>query len=227
MKENIYTIPLNDSFDNTELCPFCYLEDKLEREGVEYALGPSMMEPDSREESNKKGFCRNHMAMMMKESKKLSLALMLSTHLEYVKEQTEKIEIPEKGGFLKKGKEADISELKKCSEGCVICEKIDYHTKRYIDVFHYMCKKEPEFAAKADKCTNLCLRHAVMLLEGASAEQTERVKNMLSKTLSSNIPELKAFIDMFDYRNKQENGDMHREAVKNAAYSASGSLENM
>ncbi len=226
MKENIYTIPLSDSFEDADLCPFCFLEDKLEKDGIEYALGPSMMEPDSRIESNEKGFCRKHLAMMMKENKKLPLALMLSTHLEFVKQKAGEIK-PGKGGFLKKSKETDISGLEKCSKSCVICEKIDYHIKRYIDVFHYLCKKEPEFAAKADKCDKLCLHHAVMLLCGASPEQTKRVLAMLERTLDINITEVKAFIDLFDYRNKGADPNAHREAVKNAAETAGGSLDNM
>ena len=55
MKETIYTIPLNESFDTDCECPLCVLKDRLETESVEYALGAAMMEPDFRIESNKKG----------------------------------------------------------------------------------------------------------------------------------------------------------------------------
>ncbi len=227
MKEKIYTIPLSDSFDNTEMCPFCFLEDKLERESVEYALGPSMMEPDSRQESNEKGFCRKHLNMMLKKNEKLSLALMLTTHLEHIREQLGKMKFPENGGFMKKGKAGDISGIEKCTDGCVICEKMEYNTKRYAEVFHYLCRKEPEFREKVKRCENLCLPHGVMLLKDAKREEAELVAELLKKSLDVNIAELKAFVDLFDYRAKKDNMDMHREAVKNAVVAARGSLENI
>ena len=52
MKEKIYTIPLTEAYEEDCECPFCKLEQQLEQEAVEYALGASMMEPDSRVNSN-------------------------------------------------------------------------------------------------------------------------------------------------------------------------------
>ena len=64
MKEKIYTIPLSEAYEEDSECPFCKIERRLEAEAVEYALGASMMEPDSRVESNEKGFCRRHFEQM-------------------------------------------------------------------------------------------------------------------------------------------------------------------
>ena len=48
MKEHIYTIALTDSLAESCSCAMCTLEKKLEQEAVNYFLGPSLMEPDSR-----------------------------------------------------------------------------------------------------------------------------------------------------------------------------------
>ena len=48
MKETIYTIPINEAYDENCECPLCFLYSRLEKEAVEYALGAAMMEPDYR-----------------------------------------------------------------------------------------------------------------------------------------------------------------------------------
>ena len=56
MKETIYTIPINEAFDTECSCAICAIENRIESEEIEYALGPAMMEPDFRIISNQKGF---------------------------------------------------------------------------------------------------------------------------------------------------------------------------
>ena len=60
MKETIYTIPINEAFDIECNCAICAIENRIEKEEIEYTLGPAMMEPDFRIISNKKGFCKIH-----------------------------------------------------------------------------------------------------------------------------------------------------------------------
>ena len=63
-KETIYTIPINEAFEKNSECPLCEIEKRLEKEAVEYALGPAMMEPDHRELSNQKGYCNKQYSML-------------------------------------------------------------------------------------------------------------------------------------------------------------------
>ena len=81
MKETIYTIPLNEAYEEESECPLCFLEKKLEDEALEYALGAAMMEPDYRVESNEVGYCNRHFERLLAMPNKLSLALVLETHL--------------------------------------------------------------------------------------------------------------------------------------------------
>ena len=55
MKEKIYTIPVTEAFSEECECPLCVLHKKLEDENIDYILGPSLMEPDGRIETNEKG----------------------------------------------------------------------------------------------------------------------------------------------------------------------------
>ena len=97
MKEQIYTIPVNEVYDTDCECPLCELEKKLEKETLDYALGAAMMEPEFRMESNEKGFCNHHCSMLFGMSNKLALSLVLDTHLEEIRKYVEKIRI----GFKK------------------------------------------------------------------------------------------------------------------------------
>ena len=66
MKEKLYTIPLNDAVDAGGECPLCNVEKLLEQDTMDFVLGScaSYMEPDVRELTDKKGFCREHMHKM-------------------------------------------------------------------------------------------------------------------------------------------------------------------
>ena len=41
MKEQLYTIPLNDAMDARDECPFCFIERAVERDVMDFCLGNS------------------------------------------------------------------------------------------------------------------------------------------------------------------------------------------
>lgn len=88
MAEQLYTIPINEAFDQGCGCPMCTLRKKLEDQSLSYIMGAAMMEPDIRIVTNKLGFCRAHFHRMLGMGNRLSLALMLESHLQYVLENT-------------------------------------------------------------------------------------------------------------------------------------------
>ncbi|MBR5236559.1 MAG: ABC transporter substrate-binding protein [Clostridia bacterium] len=228
MKEKIYTIPLTDAFSEGGECPFCTLEKKLEAEQVSYALGASMMEPDSRILSNEKGYCRRHFEQMSHESKALSLALVLDTHLNELIEKLESVaKIPEaKGGLFKKTVDiAPILEvLKKKEESCLICEKIQHTLEKFAEVFWYLYKNEPDFKEKVLECQGFCLPHFQLLITCAQRE-------LSGKALSEGLRDITAleldnlkrineevnwFTKKFDYRYQNEPWHNSKDAPQRA-----------
>ena len=91
MKEKIYTIPINEAFDEGGECPLCNLHQKLEKDTLDFVLGPSYMEEDMREKTNKTGFCKHHYDKMFKAQNRLGVALMVSTHLKKINNDLEKV----------------------------------------------------------------------------------------------------------------------------------------
>lgn len=105
MKEKIYTIPVNEAFEKKSECAFCELTKKLDHDILEYVLGPSYMEEDIREETDKHGFCKYHYDKMFHAQNRLGVALMVSTHLKKINKDLDNIlksELSEKKAFLKK-----------------------------------------------------------------------------------------------------------------------------
>ena len=84
MAEQIYTIPINEAFEQQDGCPLCRMKQKLERESLEYVMGAAMMDPDVRIRTNRLGFCRDHFDRMLAMKNRLSLALILESHLDEV-----------------------------------------------------------------------------------------------------------------------------------------------
>ena len=58
MKEQLYTIPLNDAINAQDECPFCFIERNVEQDLLDFVLGSgsSYMESDVRSRRTKPAF---------------------------------------------------------------------------------------------------------------------------------------------------------------------------
>ncbi|MBE7048756.1 MAG: ABC transporter substrate-binding protein [Ruminococcaceae bacterium] len=228
MKEKIYTIPVTDAMNEGGECPFCTLEKKLETEQVSYALGASMMEPDSRIISNERGYCRRHYEQMSRESQALSLALVLDTHMNELIQKLEKAaeNPPQKNSVFKKHTENLTLEhiLAKNENSCLICEKIQHTLEKFAQVFWYLYKNEHEFKEKVQNCQGFCLPHFALLLSCAPGELSRKVledaRNTLIQLELSHLKrineEVNWFTQKFDYRHQNEPWKNAKDAPKRA-----------
>ena len=232
MKEKIYTIPVNEAFDTDCECPLCHLRKRLEEEAVDYALGAAMMEPDYRIVSNSKGYCNRHFSMMLPKKEKLSLALVLETHMQEVIAQINSANdsiqsLKEEKSSIFKKKEKDSFEViqNKVSEiinSCVICDKLDTTMARYISVVFYLWEKEEEFRNKLISSKGFCLPHLMDLTEGAkkhlsrkkAIEFIELVYNKEISELERIQNEVHKFTLKFDYRNTGEKWGSEKDSPK-------------
>ena len=225
MKEKIYTIPITESYEQDSECPFCFIEKNLENDAVEYALGAAMMEPDYRIISNDKGYCNKHFSMMLSQPNKLSLALVLETHIAELTKKLENIKpapVEKKGLFSKK----DIPSadgLKALSSSCVICDKIEETLKRYTEVFFYMWEKDDEFKKKVLSSKGFCMKHYTRLMEAAYSnlkhpeEFTVSVHKLQLENLKRIHEDVHRFTLKFDYRNKDMEWGTAQDAPKRCA----------
>lgn len=224
MKEKIYTIPVTDAFSVDCECPLCVLEKKLEDEGVDYALGPALMEPDKRQETNELGFCKEHFqAMFNKQANRLGLALMIDTFLQEKNSAMKKL-YESKAAFLEKDASAGlvknlsnklsskpseteklvtelVSQLDSIEKNCAICSKLEHTMDRYIDVVFYLYFKEPEFREKFHSKKGFCLKHLKQLLTSTkkylNTNETAIFTRNLMELQLSNMERIEKEVDWF------------------------------
>ena len=205
MRENIYTIPINEAFENPCGCPLCRLESKLSRDALEYVMGAAMMEPDVRLETNRLGFCRAHLDEMLGMKNRLGLSLILQTHLEEVRKKG----LP-KGGLLGKPDCASAAkQLRKTEESCFVCRRVSEFMEHYYSNLLHMWEESDEFRRKFDGAEYICLHHLTELLErGASAlgkkrqaEFTEHAVALAAAHFDRLQADVDTFCRSFEYQN--------------------------
>lgn len=244
MKETIYTIPVNEAFDTADGCPFCALARRLEDERVDYTLGASMMEPDARALTNSFGFCARHFSMLSERPNKLSLALVLDTHLQSVRGRLDAVEANIAGGgakrsklFQKKGG-ADTAgallsaAIKAAEDGCAVCKSVDATMERYLDVVFYLWDKEQAFREKFDTCAGFCLPHYRELVQKCGqyldADTAQRFTASLYKKqqemLTALQEDIHKFTLKFDYRNKDMEWGTAKDAPQRVVKTLAGYL---
>ncbi len=176
MAEQLYTIPINEAFDEKEGCPLCRLRQKLEVQSLDYIMGAAMMEPDIRIVTNQLGFCHTHFHKMLRMGNRLSLALMLESHLAAVSEL-----IPDssdkKAGKLGKIKKYDgdspAAPLARQVKSCYVCRRAADFEEKYVSNIVYIWKKDQAFREKLKAQPYFCLEHAAALLERGQRELSE------------------------------------------------------
>jgi len=208
MKETIYTIPINDAYDIKCGCPICTIEKKLETESLEYVMGAAMMEPDVRIETNKLGFCKTHFDFMLKQKNRLSLALMLQTHLMELDN-----EIFKKKSFFE-GKTAKHKKVSQINQDCFVCSKIEWGMSRLMVTFFELYGKESEFRKLFAEQEMLCLHHYELLV-GRLEEIDKKYQNqfvndcnaLVKKQLDILVEDVSHYCNMYDYRNGGKDAD--------------------
>lgn len=210
MRDNIYTIPVSEVFEPKCGCPICRLRDTLENRCVEYIMGAAMMEPDIRIETNRLGFCTDHFEMMLGQKNRLSLALMLESHLKE----------------LRKGKYRDIvlkaeakprkrAEMGTVNDSCFVCSQIESAMGGMLNTVMKQWERDADFRKLFGEQEYICLPHAEKLLTVAHDTLgrkeyppfKELVLSLLDKHLESVGADVSHFCKMFDYRNAGPNAD--------------------
>lgn len=219
MKERIYTIPVNEAFDENDGCPFCTLFHKLEADELTIILGAAMMDPSIRVETNEKGFCDRHYAMMFGMKNRLGLALMLESHLDSLKKELRPGTV-----FSRDAAGKSVESVGRLNESCYVCSHIDDKISKMFVTAAYLYDEESEFRRKFDASPYICLPHYRSLLlaaksvlgkEGYSA-LAKASNEKLNSTLSKLKDDISWFAKKFDYRYDAEPWGDSKDSVERA-----------
>lgn len=227
MKEKLYTIPVNEAFHADSECPICLMKKTLEDNAIDFTMGPSYMEDDVRVETDKIGFCSNHLLKLYENQNRLGLALIMKTHMDKTIKDIEKLAAsgkkPSSPSLFKKkmeisGVKAHIDHL---DDSCYICAKVNGSFLRYIDTIFSLYQNDDEFRNIFKQSKGFCTSHYGLLYEEApkhmNAVNSEEFINTLNMVYLDNIKrvrdDLDWFIDKFDYRYVNEPWKNSRDAL--------------
>lgn len=218
MHEKIYTIPVNEAFQKKCGCPICSVFEMLEKNETDIILGASMMEPDIRKNTNKLGFCFKHFSLMLLKQKRLTLALILDSHIDEVKNN------------ISSSAQKQIDFLDKLSKNCYICSRTEnYISQIYGTIFH-LYSKEKVFKELFSEQPHFCLIHYKELLNRGQKQLSKRefedffkdISKIESKYLNSLSEDIKWFCKKFDYRFAEEDWKNSKDAIERTVYTLTG-----
>lgn len=226
MKYQLETIPVWDAFREDCECPFCQLQEKAEKRYLKYYLGPSAMNPETRVELNKTGFCPEHFSLLLLERSPQHLGLITHTHMQnWMADREKRFPVPgkgfdseveaeqkKKGLFGKKPSPAAVYK-KHCEErsgSCLICDRIDRTIKRYTFTACYLWKKDEEgFRSFMEKTKGFCIPHEAELLMMAEEVMKKKEQSEFFSAVKSlqkrNFQRLEEEINWFTQKFKAEN----------------------
>lgn len=225
MKEQLFTIPVNDAFRTDCECPVCKLYADLEKESIDFVMGPSYMEDDVRMETNESGFCSYHIKQMYQYQNRLGLALMLHTHMkrtnEVIENLSQKGSTSTKGLFAKKESDELSEYLAKIEHSCYVCNRMGRIFSRYLETILYCYEKDTAFREAFQTGKGFCTNHYAALREAArkkwSGSKLENFLTDLNKSYLENMKrvtdDLEWFTDKFDYRNADAPWKNSRDAL--------------
>lgn len=216
MKEDICSIPVNEIFEAHDGCPICRMHETLEDRLLEFIMGPAMMEPDIRTETNQIGFCPDHLVKMLGRKNRLGLTLMLETRLKTIEETLFK---PSR--FSRKSKSEKAAEA---AGSCYVCGRVDKALDAHLVTVFKLWKKEPEFRASVAGQPILCFPHYRLLLSRGAAQLDKRqypefeeaLSDVMQKGLKALEEDVSGFCKMFDYRNSGAEWGSKKDAPERA-----------
>ncbi|MBQ8184217.1 MAG: hypothetical protein IJ036_00355 [Lachnospiraceae bacterium] len=233
MKEQLYTIPLNDAMDAHDECPFCFIERSVEQGLLDFVLGSgsSYMEADIREMTDKAGFCRTHFKKMFQYGNTLGNAWILKTHYMRTIEEMQKEFAGFKPGktsfkdrFSKAPKNANplVVWARERDSSCYICHQFADTYNRYLDTFFYLFKRDEKFRQKVKDSKGFCIHHFGDLCEAADSELSDKDKeafyDMVLPLMEENFKrvfgDVSWMVEKFDYRNQDADWKSSKDSIQ-------------
>lgn len=233
MKEQLYTIPLNDAVNAQDECPFCFIERDIEQDLLDFVLGSgsSYMEADIRDMTDRAGFCRTHFKKMFDYGNTLGNAWILKTH--YMRVISE---MREQFAAFTPGKTSLKSKLLRTTSGenpigvwvrekeasCYVCNQFRDTYARYLDTFFYLYKNDTAFREKIINSKGFCLSHFGDLCEAADTKLSDKEKEtffqsmfaLMEQNMNRVSEDVAWMVEKFDYKNAQADWKNSKDAIQ-------------
>jgi hypothetical protein len=170
-KYKLETIPVWDALEKDDECFLCSLMKEAEKHGIDFYLGSSVMNPETRVKVNEHGFCFHHFQELSKANKPQGLALICDTYLAQSRDKLKKsfnnllnVKPGRKTNNAIKDFEKELLDREK---GCLICSQMQDRLNRYLYTIIYMAFHEEDFKKALAESKGFCLHHYNELINNA------------------------------------------------------------
>lgn len=220
-KYQLETIPVWDGIKSQSECFICDLMEQAQNDSLEFYLGSSVMNPETRVRVNSIGFCPQHTSMLVQSGHPNSMAVLWESHLETTRNKLAKVfrelESPKN---LKKTVASLDSVLSSREKGCLICSRMHDRLVRYCFTIPYLWGQDPEFRKAFDESKGFCLSHMAtilrMSLEALDSKQQKAFAQSMAELQLRNLDRTsKDLVYMIEHY-KSENRDKPWNGCKDA-----------
>lgn len=209
--ESIHKIPINEAFSEKCGCPICRLFKRYEANLISFLFEEGIMNPETRIETNKYGFCSHHSDMLLNGKQSLSVALLFETRLRA-------LHVPLMPGTSPKGV---LKEIQKAIDNCYVCNSLDKTMPEVAEYVSVMYKDE-EFRKLFGEQEYFCLPHTKLLIETCKLSGSKR-NEYINEILSVNCDfttqarqSMLRYAEHFDYKASKESIEKDKDATKRA-----------
>ena len=165
-KYQLETIPVWDGIKSGSECFICDLMEQAQTDSLEFFLGSSVMNPETRVRVNSTGFCPRHTSMLVQAGHPNSMAVLWESHLQTTRDSLAKVfkELQSPRNMKKTIASLD-SVLSEREKGCLICNRMNDRLVRYCFTIPYLWGQDPEFRKAFDDSKGFCLHHMSVILK--------------------------------------------------------------
>jgi len=226
VKYELETIPVWDAMREGTECLFCRLEEQSRSRYIDFYLGSSVMNPETRQRVNASGFCPAHYGDLVARRKAHGLGLMTHTYL--LERQREMVPLME--GLRKKCRAAGEKKLlpllpKEIRAGqeelaryvaekersCLICDDVSRSMNRYYYTLAYLWRQDEDFRIALTGSKGLCLHHMAGLFplaeEALKPAELVRFLGDLMELQEKNLERLEGELHWFTQKFDSQNND--------------------
>ena len=218
--ESIHEIPINEAFSEGCGCPICRLYKRYESNLIAFLFEEGIMNPETRIETNKYGFCANHADMLLDGKQSLSVALLFETRIRA-------LQVPLMAGTNQK---SVIKEIEKAMDNCFVCNSLDKTMPEVTEYVSVMYRNE-DFKKLFLSQEYFCLPHTKMLIETCKlsgklkSEYINDILNINCDFTSSVRRSMLRYAERFDYKASKESIEKDKNATRRAVKYMTGDCE--
>jgi hypothetical protein len=208
---------VHDAYQRGGECPLCDLEEAAEQTYLRSFHHSRVMEPSVRVQTNKEGFCAEHLRKLYAGENKLGIGLVIHTRLEHVAAELGDI-LGQIGG--KHGVSRSAERVRALEESCFLCRLMGQDLQRYAFTILYLWTRDPDFPAVFRASRGFCLPHfRLMLEEGLRSMRADRLERWLAEAgplMRESLRTLERDLHAFTQLHRAENPSLGTDAERTA-----------